>query len=99
MEFAAYFVASEALANVAKYAQASAATVRVSRTEADVLIEISDDGVGGADPAAGTGLRGLADRVESLGGRFQVSGRPGGGTLVTAWLPSPHRQPAPHAGE
>ncbi len=98
VEFAAYFVASEALANIAKYAQASAATVRVSRTESDVLIEISDDGVGGADPAAGTGLRGLADRVEGLGGRFQVSGRPGGGTLVTAWLPVAALPPAPHAG-
>ena len=95
VEFAAYFVASEALANIAKYAQASAATVRVSRTESDVLIEISDDGVGGADPAAGTGLRGLADRVESLGGRFQVSGRPGAGRSSPRGCPSPHRHRPP----
>jgi signal transduction histidine kinase len=87
VEFAAYFVASEALTNVAKYAHATTVTVRVMRTDAAAVVEIADDGVGGADPAAGSGLRGLADRVEALGGRFRVSGPADGGTVVTAELP------------
>ncbi|MHA6783125.1 sensor histidine kinase [Pseudonocardia saturnea] len=87
VEFAAYFVASEALANVAKYAHATAATVRLVRTGAGAVIEISDDGVGGADPARGSGLRGLADRVEALDGTLRVSSPVGGGTVVTAELP------------
>ena len=90
VEFAAYFVASEALANVAKYADASAVVVRLSRTAAAAaIVEIADDGVGGADPAGGSGLRGLADRVEALGGRLAVSSPPGGGTVVSAELPDP----------
>ena len=91
VEFAAYFVASEALANVAKYAHASVATVRVGCTEDDAVVEIADDGVGGADPALGSGLRGLADRVEALGGRLRVSSPPGGGTVVIAEMPLPSR--------
>ncbi|MDT7580546.1 MAG: hypothetical protein QOK35_1810, partial [Pseudonocardiales bacterium] len=87
VEFAAYFVASEALANTAKYARASAVTVRLMRGESVAVIEIADDGIGGADPAAGSGLRGLADRVEALGGRLRVSSPPDGGTVVTAELP------------
>jgi signal transduction histidine kinase len=87
VEFAAYFVASEALANTAKYARASAVTVRLMRRDAVAVIEIADDGVGGADPAAGSGLRGLADRVEALGGRLRVASPPDGGTVVTAELP------------
>ncbi len=87
VEFAAYFVASEALANVAKYAHATAATVRLARTGAGAVIEISDDGVGGADPTHGSGLRGLADRVEALDGTLRVSSPPGGGTVITAELP------------
>jgi signal transduction histidine kinase len=87
VEFAAYFVASEALANVAKYARATGVTVRVMRGDVVAVIEIADDGVGGADPAAGTGLRGLTDRVEALGGRLGVSSPPDGGTVVTAELP------------
>jgi signal transduction histidine kinase len=62
-------------------------TVRARRVGAAAVVEISDDGVGGAEPAAGTGLRGLADRVEALGGRFAVRDGPAGGTLVTATLP------------
>jgi signal transduction histidine kinase len=81
---AAYFVASEALANVAKYAQATVATVRVSGA---VVIEIADDGVGGADDALGSGLRGLADRVDALDGRLRVASPAGVGTTVTAELP------------
>jgi signal transduction histidine kinase len=87
VEFAAYFVASEALANVAKYAAASAVVVRLSRTAMGAIVEIADDGVGGADPAAGSGLRGLADRVEALGGRLAVSSPPGAGTVVSAEVP------------
>ena len=85
--FAAYFVASEALANVAKYAHASAATVSLRRTATGVVVEITDDGVGGADPARGSGLRGLADRVEALDGRLTVSSPPGAGTVITAEMP------------
>ena len=85
--FAAYFVASEALANVAKYAHASAATVSLRRTATGVVVEITDDGVGGADPARGSGLRGLADRVEALDGRLTVSSPPGAGTVIAAEMP------------
>ena len=84
---AAYFVASEALANVAKYAHASAATVRLRRTGSQAVIEIADDGVGGADPTRGSGLRGLADRVEALDGTLRVSSPANGGTVVTAEMP------------
>jgi signal transduction histidine kinase len=87
VEFAAYFVASEALANVAKHAGASAVTIRLRRTGPDVEIAITDDGVGGADPQRGTGLQGLTDRVEALGGRLEVSSPAEGGTAVTATLP------------
>jgi signal transduction histidine kinase len=87
VELAAYFVASEALANVAKYSKASHATVRLWRTGAVVTIEIADDGVGGADETLGSGLRGLADRVEALEGRLLVKSPRGGGTTVTAELP------------
>jgi signal transduction histidine kinase len=87
VEAAAYFVCSEALANVAKHADASRATLIV-RTEDDLLsIEIADDGVGGANTRAGSGLRGLADRVEALGGRVSVESRWGSGTQIVAELP------------
>jgi signal transduction histidine kinase len=85
--FAAYFVASEALANVVKYAQASAATVGLRRTATGVVVEITDDGVGGADPARGSGLRGLADRVEALDGCLTVSSPPAAGTVIAAEIP------------
>ncbi|MDQ4117067.1 MAG: sensor histidine kinase [Actinomycetota bacterium] len=88
VEFAAYLVASEALANVAKYAHATGATVRLRRTGRVAVIEIADDGVGGADIARGSGLRGLADRVETLDGRLHVTSPAGGGTVVTAELPA-----------
>jgi signal transduction histidine kinase len=84
---AAYFVASESLTNVAKYARANAVTVRVSDAAGGVAIEIADDGVGGADDSLGSGLRGLSDRVEALDGRLRVTSPPGGGTTVTAELP------------
>ena len=84
---AAYFVTSEALTNVAKYAGATHATVRVTRPPGRVVVEVSDDGAGGADPARGTGLRGLRDRAEALGGSLDVHDGPSGGTVVTARLP------------
>ena len=87
MELAAYFVACEGLANVGKYAQASEATIRVRRDDDVAVIEIRDDGVGGADAASGSGLRGLADRVEALGGRLSVTSPAGGGTTLAAELP------------
>jgi signal transduction histidine kinase len=87
VELAAYFVASEALANVGKYAQATKVSLRVWRAGRVASIEVADDGVGGADDAAGSGLRGLADRVEALEGRLRVVSPPGAGTVVTAELP------------
>jgi len=87
VELAAYFVACEALANVSKYAQAANVTMRVWRAGPVASIEVADDGVGGADDAGGSGLRGLADRVEALHGRLRVVSPPGVGTTVTAELP------------
>ena len=77
VEATAYFVASEALANVAKHARASRATIALARTNGRVAIEVTDDGVGGAD-AEGTGLRGLRDRVEALDGHLEVETQAGG---------------------
>jgi signal transduction histidine kinase len=87
VELAAYFVACEALANVGRYAGATAVTIHVRRTGQVASIEIADDGVGGAAADAGSGLRGLADRVEALGGRLRVVSPPGAGTVVSAELP------------
>ena len=87
VELAGYFVACEALTNVAKYADATTATVRAWRDGPVALIEIADDGVGGADETGGSGLRGLADRVAALEGRLRVESPTGAGTVVTAELP------------
>ena len=87
VELAVYLVACEALANVGRYANARAASVRLTRTSGGVAIEVADDGVGGADAARGSGLRGLADRVEALNGRLLVTSPPGAGTVITAELP------------
>ena len=76
MEIAVYFVVSEALANVAKYANATEATVAVRRTHGHVEVEITDDGVGGADAGEGVGLRGLADRVAALDGTLSRRAQP-----------------------
>jgi signal transduction histidine kinase len=84
---AAYFVCAEALANVAKHAAASHAAVAVTVSEGRVRIEIADDGVGGAHHRRGSGLRGLADRVETLGGTLQVQSVPGRGTHLAAEIP------------
>jgi signal transduction histidine kinase len=87
VEAASYFTVAEALANVAKHARASKATVRVTRHNGELRSQIEDDGVGGADPARGSGLRGLRDRVEAAAGRLTVHDAPGGGTSVTAEIP------------
>jgi PAS domain S-box-containing protein len=87
VEAAAYYLIAEALTNVAKYAHASAVRVTVTATAALVVVEVADDGAGGADPDGGTGLRGLADRVEALGGSLAVSSPPGAGTALRAEIP------------
>jgi signal transduction histidine kinase len=87
VEAAAYFVASEALTNVAKHAAATQATVRTAWADGAAVIEVIDDGVGGADLAAGSGLQGLADRIEALGGSLRVESAPGEGTRVWARIP------------
>ena len=83
----AYFVCSEALANVAKYAAASKVAVSVRSGTEGIRVEVEDDGIGGADPGRGTGLRGLADRVETLGGTLTVDSPPGRGTRLVAVIP------------
>jgi signal transduction histidine kinase len=83
----AYFVCAEALANVAKYASASQVTVLVRSDPRGIRVEVEDDGAGGADPARGTGLQGLADRAETLGGTLTVDSPPGRGTRVVAVIP------------
>jgi signal transduction histidine kinase len=88
VESAAYYVVSEGLANVAKYAQATQASVRVERVNGRVTVEVIDDGVGGADAAGGSGLRGLSDRLAALDGRLRVESPPGGGTRLRAELPA-----------
>jgi signal transduction histidine kinase len=87
VEAAAYFLCSEALTNIAKYAQASQASVRLETGDGVLTVEVADDGAGGADPAGGSGLRGLVDRVEALGGRLRLDSPPGRGTCLTAELP------------
>ena len=87
VEAAAYFVVAEALTNVAKYAEATRASVQLRRDNGSLLVEVADDGVGGADAARGSGLRGLADRVSALDGRLEVESPVGGGTTVRASIP------------
>ena len=92
IETAAYFICSEALTNVGKYAHASRADVAVRADGELVTVLVADDGVGGADPSAGSGLKGIADRVEALGGRFLVDSPAGGGTRLLAEIPAAARQ-------
>jgi signal transduction histidine kinase len=87
LEVAAYYVVSESLANIGKHAHASSASVAVVRADGELVVEVVDDGAGGADSERGTGLRGLADRVEALGGRLRVWTPRGGGTRVRAQMP------------
>jgi signal transduction histidine kinase len=87
VEAAAYFVVTEALANAAKYASASSVSVRVARQNGLAVVNVEDDGVGGANADNGSGLRGLTDRVEALGGRLSVDSPPGAGTHLEAMIP------------
>ncbi len=87
VEATAYFVIAEALTNVAKYAAASKATVSVDHTGKRLIIQVVDDGVGGADPSRGSGLTGLADRVAALRGQLEMGSPPGGGTRIRVELP------------
>jgi signal transduction histidine kinase len=89
IEATAYFVVSEALANVAKHARADSAEVAIWQRPGRLVVAISDDGAGGARPEGGSGLRGLADRVASVGGVLRVDSPPGGGTRLEADLPCP----------
>jgi signal transduction histidine kinase len=87
VEAAAYFLVSESLANVAKYAHAEHVSVSVARSNGGIVVDVEDDGVGGADSAEGSGLRGLLDRVQALDGRLTVDSPPGHGTRVHAEIP------------
>ncbi|HUQ22126.1 MAG TPA: GAF domain-containing protein [Gaiellaceae bacterium] len=90
VEAAAYYVVAESLTNIARYANASTVQVRLARVDGFARVEVVDDGVGGADPSRGTGLRGLADRVEALDGRLGFESPPSAGTRVWAEIPLLH---------
>jgi signal transduction histidine kinase len=87
VEAAVYFVCAEALANAAKHAEAASVTISVSQWSGRLFLTLVDDGVGGADPGRGSGLRGLADRVEALGGLLSLRSPTGGGTRLDATIP------------
>jgi signal transduction histidine kinase len=78
---------AEALTNVVKYANASQARVSVSRRNGHAIVEVADDGIGGADPGRGSGLRGLADRISALDGTLELSSPEGAGTMLRAEIP------------
>lgn len=88
VEAAAYFVVSEALTNVARYAQASGATVDIGFEDGELVVAVADDGVGGVDLEAGSGLRGLEDRLSAVDGRLAIESPAGGGTRLVARIPS-----------
>jgi signal transduction histidine kinase len=93
VEVAAYYIVSEALTNVAKYAEASLVEVTVQADDGAIELRVRDDGIGGADPGRGSGLIGLKDRVEALGGTITVSGGQGEGTSIAATIPIDPRSP------
>lgn len=84
---AAYYLVAEGVTNAAKHSQASFVAVRVIQVDDRALIEVSDDGVGGAELGSGTGLRGLADRLEALGGRLDISSPRDAGTTLAGQIP------------
>jgi signal transduction histidine kinase len=88
----AYFVVSEALANVGKYAKATRVTIQVGAADGELTVEVADDGIGGADPTRGSGLRGLADRVAVVDGTLNVDSPPGKGTRLGCTIPLPGAQ-------
>lgn len=85
---AAYYVASEALANVVKYADASCVTILLDEGHSTLRLSVRDDGIGGADPGRGSGLNGIRDRVAALSGSFELRSPVGDGTLVRVLLPT-----------
>jgi signal transduction histidine kinase len=87
LEVAAFYLVSESLANVGKHAEATSATVDIACANGQVVVEVVDDGIGGADTELGSGLRGLADRVEALEGRLRIWSPEGGGTRLRAEIP------------
>ena len=87
VEAAAYYTIAEALTNVTKYAHATHVRVHVRASDDRLQVDVRDDGVGGADPSAGTGIRGIADRIEALHGRLRITGAPGAGTRLHAEVP------------
>jgi signal transduction histidine kinase len=91
IELAAYFIVSECLTNARRYAHAAGVTVEVRPDGETLFVTVADDGRGGADPDSGTGLRGLADRVDALGGALEIHSPPGAGTRITARLPLAQR--------
>lgn len=95
IEAAVYFLCSEALANAAKHAEATSVSIAVEESRGRLLVEVADDGVGGVDPSRGTGLRGLADRIEALGGRLSVESLPRQGTRLLAEIPIETDRPGP----
>jgi PAS domain S-box-containing protein len=99
VESAAYFVAAEALTNVAKYAQATSARVTARCTEDHLILTVEDDGIGGAQPSVGGGLAGLADRVRAVDGTIQVISEPGEGTSIHTDIPLPAQEAASAAPE
>ena len=86
-EATAYYVVSEAFTNAVKHASASAVDIGVEAAEGTLTVQVSDDGVGGADASCGSGLTGIRDRVEAVGGTLAVHSPPGSGTVLTARLP------------
>jgi signal transduction histidine kinase len=93
LEVAGYYVVSEALANAAKHSGASAAEVEAAMSEGALRVRISDNGTGGADEAKGSGIVGLRDRVEALGGTMALASPRSGGTTISIWLPVPAAVP------
>jgi signal transduction histidine kinase len=100
LEAAGYYIASEALTNAVKHALASVVTMRVDGCDGDLTLSIRDDGIGGADPSRGSGIIGLKDRVEALGGTISILSPPGHGTTLHVHLPAgPSAEPkAPRTG-
>jgi signal transduction histidine kinase len=97
IEATAYFVVSEALANCAKYANATAVVIRVEHEDHVLMLEVADDGMGGADPSRGSGLRGLADRVAVVDGTLEIASPPGAGTRLLCRIPLPATDPQAEA--
>jgi signal transduction histidine kinase len=95
VEVAAYYLVSEALTNILKHSDATTAGVSVARRGTQLVVEVADDGAGGANPVTGSGLRGLTDRIEALGGQLEVSSPPGAGTTLRAEIPLEQRPECP----